>query len=158
LISLSSSPRRQPPPAIGGAFGWAAFREDYNEWEIISMQTPGDFWGERTQDLPRSAGGICVNEVGDVFGGYDVFQANHGNHILVANPAGGGNFASYWFAGKSGDRVLCPWNMRTGRYFIVAIEPNDADYQTLDVVTEVDFGSQTVTKKAIELAPWTTVI
>jgi hypothetical protein len=48
--------------------------------------------------------------------------------------------------------------MRTGQYFIVAIEPNNADYQTLDVVTDVDFGTQTVTKKTIELAPWTVIV
>jgi hypothetical protein len=47
--------------------------------------------------------------------------------------------------------------MGDAQYYIVAIEPNDADYQTLDVVTDVDFGAQTVTKKTIELAPWTTI-
>jgi hypothetical protein len=79
-----------------------------------------------------------------------VFQANHGNQILVANPTGGGNFAGYRFAGKSGDRVLCRWSMADAKYFIVVIEPNDKSYHTLDVVTDVNFGAQTVTKKTIE--------
>jgi hypothetical protein len=38
--------------------------------------------------------------------------------------------------------------------FIVDIEPNNADDRALEVVTDVDFGAQTVTKKTIELAPW----
>jgi hypothetical protein len=121
------------------------------------MQTPGDFWGELTGDLSQSSGGAYVNKVGNVFGGYDVFQANHGNQILVANPTGGGNFAGYWFAGKSGDRVLCRWSMGDAQYYIVAIEPNNADFQTLEVVTDVDFAAETVTKKTIELAPWTAI-
>jgi hypothetical protein len=122
--------------------------------DISGAQTLGDFWGEFTQDLPQSAGGMFVNKVGDVWGGYDVSQAGHGDQVLAANPTGG-NFASYRFAGKSGDRVLCRWSMTTGRYFIAAIEPNDAGYQTLDVVTDADFGAQTVAR--IELAPRTEV-
>jgi hypothetical protein len=90
-----------------GAFGFAAWREDKAAWEIIGMQTPGMFWGTVSAGgLTQAMSGCMVDEAGDVLDGYDVFQANHGNTILVSNPVGGGRFAAYWFASESGDRVL----------------------------------------------------
>lgn len=155
-----------------GAFGWAVYRgdgyastQDQGPWEILHMQTPADFWGELKADLSRSTASVTV-EMKQVFqNGYNVFQTNFGTEITAYNPTAGGNWPvgsgdSRWWAGKSGDRVLCRWGPVAGSpggYWIVAVEPNAQQAQTLDVVTDVNFGSETVTKKRIQLPRWTSI-
>jgi hypothetical protein len=139
-----------------GALGWAQFMPDHAAWEILDMQVPGDFWGALAGDLSRSDASADVEVVAQtgVLGGYNVFGIHHGNTITAYNPAGGGNSADYWHAGREGDRVFCRWDVRNAKYWMLLVEPNDHEYQTLDVVTDVDFVTQTVTTRQIELPPW----
>jgi len=149
------------PTASGdaGALGWARWMPDHQAWEILDMQVPGDFFGALKNDLTQQHAGQTVEVVQGtgIINGYNVFGENFGNEITASNPAGGGSFGAYWFAGNAGDRVFCRWDVRNAVYWIVAVEPNNKDYQTLDVVTAVDFVNQTVTTKQIELPPWTTI-
>ncbi len=142
-----------------GALGWARWMPDHQAWEILDMQVPGDFFGALSSDLAQQDAAQTVEVVQGtgVLGGYNVFGENFGNQITAYNPEGGGSFAGYWFAGNEGDRVFCRWDVRNAKYWIVAVEPNNKDYQTLSVVTSVDFVNQTVTTKQIELPPWTTI-
>jgi len=142
-----------------GALGWARWMPDHQAWEILDMQVPGDFFGALKQDLTQQDAAQTVQVVPGtgVLNGYNVFGENFGNEIIACNPEGGGNFAAYWFAGHAGDRVFCRWDVRNAKYWILAVEPNNKDYQALDVVTGVDFAGQTVTTRQIELPPWTTI-
>ena len=156
----------KPATAAGddGALGVAVFAADKARWEIISMQTPGDFIGALTQDCHQWDSPVVVTKVA-MLGGYDIFGPNHGNEISVANPTGGGNQGQYWFSGRQGDRVICRWNMQQGQYYIAAVEPNDFGWQPLDVVTRttlaINFGAQTFTHRyytrQITVPPWVTI-
>lgn len=140
-----------------GALGWAHWLPDRQGWEILDMQTPGAFFGALKDDLSRSDASAVVEVVAGtgVLDGYNVFGENFGNEITAYNPPGGGNRTDYWYSGAAGDRVLCRWDIRGAKYSIVAVEPNNQQYQSLEVVTQVDFPTQTVAKKTIELPPWT---
>ena len=163
LAGFSKMPTTNGDP---GALGLALFWPDKARWEIAAMQTPGDFWGKLEGNLHAWNGGqqVRVGSAG-VMNGYNVFGSNHGPLIDAVNPAGGGNEAAYLFSGRSGDRVFCRWDIRAGVYAIVAVEPNDFDWQTLDVVTRttltIDFDAKTFTHRyytrQIQLPPWTTL-
>ncbi len=145
-----------------GALGIAQYMTDKGAWEILDMQIPGDFFGILRADLAQSVSNITVDAVGDsVMRGYDVFGVNHGSVIQVWNPVGSGNQGNYWFSGDVsggvGDRVWCRWDVNGAKYWIADIEPNSYGWQTLDVVTAVNFGGSSVTTKQIELPPWTTI-
>jgi hypothetical protein len=149
-----------------GALGVALYLPDRDTWEIAAMQTPGDFWGTLDGDLHRWDLGQTVRVGPDgVLGGYDVFGPNHGPTITAYNPPGGGNRAAYCWSGAAGDRCYCRWDVRRAHYWIMLVEPNDRDWQTLDVVTRtaltIDFQNQTFDcryyTRPIQLPPWTTL-
>lgn len=151
-----------------GALGMASFMPDLNHWEITAMQTPGDFWGTLQGDLGQADASQTValaSPGGGVLDGYNVFGANHGTTITAFNPTGGGNGASRWLAGKAGDRVFCRWDIHAQKYWILAVEPNRHDWQTLDVVVRtslaIDFDAKTFTQhdytRRIEMPPWAVI-
>ena len=163
LACFSKMPTANGDP---GALGLALFWPDRGRWEIAAMQTPGDFWGTLAGDLHAWDIGQQVRVgSGGVLGGYSVFGAQHGPLIDALNPAGGGNEAAHCHSGRSGDRVFCRWDIRAGHYWIMAVEPNDFDWPTLDVVTRttvtIDFDAKTFTHRyytrQIQLPPWTSV-
>jgi len=139
-----------------GAYGWAYWNPITARWVILDMQVPGDFWGRLTADLTRSQAGQTVEVLpGGVLNGYNVFGSNFGNQINAGNPLAQGG--GYWFSGHQDDRVFCHWDVRNAKYWIMAVEPNNKEYQELEVVTDVDFASQSVTTKTIQLPPWTEI-
>jgi hypothetical protein len=149
-----------------GAMGIAQFAADRGRWEILSMETPGDFWGILLGDLHQWLACQTVRLAPNgIWSGYNVFGPKHGNEILVFNPPGGGNHALYWWQAAAGDRVLCRWDIRRGKYWFVAVEPSNLSYQPLDVVTgvslSIDFENKTFqhryTTRRVELPPWTTI-
>lgn len=157
-FKLFSKPATTPGDV--GAMGLAVQFPGQAIAHILTMQTPGDFFGALKADLSHADASAIVEVIADtgVWNGYSIFGVNHGNQTTAYNPscAAGGNIA-HWFAGYAGDRVLCRWDIRNARYWIVAIEPNNHGWQSLDVVTGVDFVGQTATKKSIELPPWTEI-
>ena len=132
-----------------GAYGLAWIADDppvkppYEAlWEIITMQTPGPFYGILQTPLSRKAGGgesTATVEVFDVKGGghrtlwgYDVFgpgwsAAYGGPYITVYNPPRENsetttppdNPGLFWFDAKIGTCVFCMWHMRDNRYYVV---------------------------------------
>jgi len=107
-------------------------------WEILTMQTPGMFTGSLDSALTTSTSSVVVTAfrtdkaAGHItHEGYDPFgagwsDANGGLKITVYNPPGGG--VPYIFEGDSGGTVLCRWNMRESRYYIIQAEcPLDAE-------------------------------
>lgn len=165
------------PPTAGndpGALGIALFTPDRNRWEIVAMQTPGDFFGTLAQDCHRWDVTAAVwPEVQTLSGGYNPFGPSAALPTIVLNVAGGGNqtigppsnLPAQWFSGRQGDRVFCRWNIRGGHYMIAGVEPNDLDYQPLEVLTRttltIDFSAQSFTHRRyvrqIKLPPWTTI-
>ena len=145
-----------------GARGIARYMADKGAWEILDMQIPGEFWGTLQANLSTSTASIQVAVVFDaVFQGYNLFGINHGNLTTAYNPVGSGNQGTYWWSGASGDRVFCKWDVEHAKYWIMLVEPNAQNWQTLDVVTSisVNFAAQTYTytTRQIELPPWTTI-
>ena len=61
--------------------------------------------------------------------------------------------------------MLGRWDTRAGQYYMVLVEPNDFDWQALDVVTRttltIDFDAKTFTHRyytrQITIPPWATV-
>lgn len=165
------------PPTAGddpGALGVALFAPDRNRWEIVAMQTPGDFFGTLAQDCHRWDVTAAVwPEVDTLSGGYNPFGPSAVLPTIVLNVAGGGNqtigppsyLPARWFSGRQGDRVLCRWHIRGGHYVLAGVEPNDLDYQPLEVLTRttlaIDFSNQTFSHRRfvrqIRLPPWTTI-
>jgi len=143
-----------------GAMGFAIKPHDKPDWEILTMETPADFFGTLNAPLTQEMASVSVAAV-TVLGHYNVFGNDHGLNITAFNPVGGGNFASYWHAGFSGDAVFCRWDMTNSKYWILAVEPNNKDFQNQTVVTDVTFdggGHVTgLTKKTIQLPPWTSI-
>jgi len=137
-----------------GALGWMKYLPDRDAWEILTMATPGDFWGTLDADLSQTTEYATVT-MQAMLDGYNVFGyywtlANGGAKITAYNPVGGGNFASYWWAGKAGDRVFCHWDIENAKYWILLVEPNNQDYQSLTITTPSG-------DKTIQLPPWTTI-
>jgi len=165
------------PPTAGndpGALGIALFAPDRNRWEIVAMQTPGDFFGTLAQDCHRWDVTAAVwPEVHTLSGGYNPFGPSAALPTIVLNVAGAGNqtigpplyLPAQWFSGRQGDRVLCRWHIRGGHYLIAGVEPNDLDYQPLEVLTRttltINFSAQSFTHRRfarqIKLPPWTTI-
>lgn len=165
------------PPTVGndpGALGTALFAADRNRWEIVALQTPGDFFGLLAQDCHRWDATAAVWPDASAFvGGYNPFGPSAALPAIVLNPVGGGNqtigppsnLPAHWFSGRQGDRVFCRWHIRGGYYYIAGVEPNDLDYQPLDVLTRttlaIDFSAQSFTHRRyarqIKLPPWTTI-
>jgi len=156
-----------------GALGWAKYLPDSDRWEIVTMETPGDFWGTLDAELTQATASVTVT-MEAMLGGYDVFgqhwvNANGGAKILAHNPVGSDNFADHWWAGtvsggsgpQTGDRVYCHWDMKNSKYWILLVEPNNKSYQNLEVVTAVQTDAQGhvtgTTTKTIQLPPWTTI-
>jgi hypothetical protein len=146
-----------------GALGLALFWPDRQRWEIAQMQTPGDFWGTLEGDLQVGDDSQTVRLAADgVATGYDVFGSNHGPTLVAHQPEGGGTRP---FSGREGDAVYCRWDTRRARYQIVWVEPNDLEWQSLDVVTRttlsINFGAQTFQHRhftrQIRLPPWITI-
>jgi len=145
-----------------GALGLARYMADRGEWEIVDMQIPGDFWGTLELDLSTSDGSARVNAVADsVMRHYDVFGINHVGYLTAYNPVGGGNQGSYWWSGAAGDRVFCKWDVENAKYWIMLVEPNDEDWLTLDVVTQISVNfvaeTYTYTTRQIKLPHWSTI-
>jgi hypothetical protein len=152
-----------------GALGVAQWMPDKSRWEIVDMQTPGDFWGTLDYDLQshdNSQDVTVTNDLGYVsgmLGGYCIFQGNFGNTIRVYSPQIA--YDTGRFAGREGDAVLCRWSMKDAIYYFADIVPNDLDWQTLDVVTRtslsINFGAQTFVHRhytrQIKLPPWTQI-
>jgi len=138
----------------GGAMGWVQYKADSNRWELVTMATPAPFFGTLDGTLTQSDDSQTVTCT-EIFGAYDCFQENWvddngGAKITAWNPAGGGNYADYWHAGGSGDAVFCVWSNEMKCYWIVAVEPNTQDWQSLQV--SVPGGTRT-----IQLPPQTTI-
>jgi len=137
--------------------------KNFAVWEVLSMQTPGDFWGRLDLPLDRDDAAVDVTAF-RMWGtghytlfGYDVFGPLHGTTIEVYNPKGswdGSSFEGYQFAGHAGDVVYCRWHMRENRYVIMAVEPNDRGWLTQTVVTSVNFAEQTTTTVDMKYPPW----
>ncbi|MFZ5828746.1 MAG: hypothetical protein ACOY3P_01595 [Planctomycetota bacterium] len=153
-----------------GAIGIARFMPDRARWEIVSMQTPGDFWGELRQPLSTSAPSVSVRVLTEggypwVLGGYNPFGPNHGEEITAFNPLSDTSGTKRWHAGRVGDVCYCRWDMRRSFYWIVAITPNDANWQTLGVVTRTTLSIDFYTKqywhryytRQIKLPPWVSI-
>lgn len=166
----------KPPTAAeaAGAMGMAVFAADRNRWEIVAMQTPADFLGTLAQDCHRWDTTAAVwPQLNTLSAGYNPFGAGVSQPTIVMNIAGGGNqtigpplhLPAQWFSGREGDRVLCRWHIRGGYYYLAGIEPNDLDYQPLDVLTRttltIDFAGQSFSHRRyarqIRLPPWTTI-
>lgn len=149
-----------------GALGIAQFMPDRNRWEIVAMQTPGDFWGTLEDTLRRGDAARLVRALeGGVLGGYSVFGSNHGPTLNAYNPSCRSTGPDYWFSGRAGDRVFCRWDIRQAQYWILAVEPNDQDWQPWDLVVRtslsIDFNAHTFDHhfytRQIKLPPWLTV-
>lgn len=165
------------PPTAGdtaGAIGMAVFAADRNRWEIVAMQTPGDFLGTLAQDCRRWDTTAAVwPQLNTLSAGYNPFGSAVSQPTIVMNIAGGGNqtigpplhLPAQWCSGRQGDRVLCRWHIRGGYYYLAGVEPNDLDYQPLDLLTRttltIDFAGQSFTHRRyarkIRLPPWTTI-
>lgn len=108
-------------------------------WEILWMQTPGDFVGHVQSALTTSTASVRARAfrqdgttatTGHVtFGGYDVFgpewiddtdKGNGNVDIDVYNQPGA--VTQYLFEADSGGVVYCKWNMRLSKYYIYQAE------------------------------------
>lgn len=133
-----------------GAYGLAHLPYDRadGKWEILTMQTPGPFFGSLDSALSQASASVSVTafdirapDVGHkTLSGYDVFGSNFGDSITVYNPPAdtGSTPSSYWFRAAAGDIVFCMWHMRAAKYYIIFVEPQE---QT--VVTSINWGAQT---------------
>jgi hypothetical protein len=155
------------PTASGdvGALGIAQWMPDRNRWEIVDMQTPGDFWGTLDGDLHLWDGSQTVTVKDDgVLGGYDVFQTSFGDSLVAYNTSMD-ELGGRMFSGREGNNVLCRWSIKQALYYIAAVHPSDLDWQTLDVVTRtslsINFSAQSFVHRhytrQIKLPPWTQV-
>lgn len=152
-----------------GALGIAQWMPDKSRWEIVDMQTPGDFWGTLEGDMHKWDGSMPVrvwtsltDDVIGVTSGYNVFQANHGLTITVHNvmPEEYGGMS-----GREDGSVFCKWNTKWARYEFAFVEPSDLDWPMLDVVTRtslsINFNAQTFQHRhftrRIKLPPWTEI-
>ena len=113
-----------------GADGWAVYSPDKNQWDLVWMEMPGMFYG--TLDSALTHGTLDVNvTVVNVISGYDLWGANHGTTQAVKNPSAysnGPGALTYWFAGYSGDSVICQWSHSQKLFGIIAVEPNSKDW------------------------------
>lgn len=151
----------KPATAEGdrGADGWVIWCVDRNRWELLWLEIPGFFFATLDGTLSHGDASTTVT-VTDVISGYNLWNANYGTSETVWNPvafSGGGGAITHWFAGYDGDACLCRWDERDAKFWIFAIEPNDAEWQDLDVVVDVDFVTPAFTTKGIRLPPWTPV-
>lgn len=145
-----------------GAIGFAAYDSAADRYEILTMQNPVSFWGTLQADFPSVAPYVAVTYSAAVGGGYNVFQSNHGTTIDAYGHTG---HHGYVYSGKTGDHVLCWWNVGLHRYDILVIEPNDNGWQTLDVVTRtsltIDFNAKTFDHhyytRQIKVPPFVTI-
>jgi len=126
-----------------GAYGLAWIPDDpmvdspYTAaWEILYMQVPGMFVGELANDLTTSTPSVTVvairadKESGHItWEGYDPFgtawalnvdPADPTFDITVYNLPGGLN--SYVFEGSATGTVLCRWNARENKYYMIQVE------------------------------------
>jgi len=155
-----------PPIAQGdgGALGIAIHAHDEDRWDIIAMQQPAPFWGELAADLDYSSASVEVRALATLGGGwgYLPFGVNANNRTTAYNPTcqPGGPIPG-WFAGNSGDTCLCAYDVDSERYWLVAVQPNERQYQTLDVVVDAtaNFDAKTLTlfRKTLRLPPWVTI-
>lgn len=100
-------------------------------WSIVTMQTPGMFTGSLNSALTTSTASVMVTAFrtnkgsGHVtWGRYDWAgdgwsAANGGLKITAYNLPGS---SEYMFEADSGGTVLCKWNMRESRYYIIQAE------------------------------------
>ena len=138
-----------------GALGYAQYRPDKDAFEIVSMQTPADFWGTLDGPLETTevSGAVTVyspGAVNAVFRGYDYFGINQGGTITCYNPVANQN--SYWWAGSADDYCFCKWDVKRSRYWIQQMEPM-AGKHGHTVVTDIGPPQVTAT---ITLPKWIT--
>lgn len=118
-------------------------------WEILTMQTPGPFYGLAQTSFTQASATVPVKAVhimdtaGHITtGGYDPFLPGTYDELNVYNPPAAAAFdgtpegGPYWFAGGSAtpadSQILyCEWNMRQSRYEIRAIEPVEVAHEGL---------------------------
>lgn len=138
-----------------GALGYAQYRPDKDAFEIVSMQTPADFWG--TLDGPlettEASGAVTVyspGAVNAVFRGYDYFGINQRGTITCFNPVANQN--SYWWAGAANDYCFCKWDVEHSKYWIQQMEPMAGKHAETVVVAS---GAPDTTK-TITLPKWIT--
>jgi hypothetical protein len=141
-----------------GAYGIAWIPDDApndsphnTPWEILTLQTPGPFYGiiktgnalQRVNTSPPSDGDQCTVTVFDVFEdghrtlwGYDPFGDGWadevgGVEITAYNPPRENQESThpaapekYWFEAEAGNCVFCMWHMRESKYYVINIENN----------------------------------
>lgn len=107
-------------------------------WEILTMQTPGNFMGRLQTELTTGIGTVEVEAFrpsgsGHItFDGYDPFgdgwiAANGGRLITVYNPPAqwdsvGETFDAFMHEGDQYGVVFCKWFARLARYYIYHVE------------------------------------
>ena len=112
-------------------------KTDYPFWEILYMQTPGDFVGHVQSALTTSTASVVVRAfrqdgttatTGHVtFDGYDVFgpgwiAGTGGGNVDITVYNQPGAVTSYLFEADDGGVVYCKWNMRLSKYYIYQAE------------------------------------
>ncbi len=123
----------------GGADGWAIYVPDRNRWELVWMDIPGMIYGTLKGDLSHGSFGAFYIDVVNVISGYNVWGTNWDTANpagqAVYNPSASGPAISYWFAGDTGDTVICQWSAEQALFGIIAVEPNQKDWagQLVDV-------------------------
>ncbi|MFZ5831958.1 MAG: hypothetical protein ACOY3P_17885 [Planctomycetota bacterium] len=151
-----------------GAIGLARLMTDRGTWEILHMQTPGDFWGELKASLSDSSPSATVEvlQMGGydwTLGGYNPFQSV--KTITAYNPLADSSGNVRMHTGAVGDYCFCRWDMRRAFYWIMIVEPNAENWQTLDVVTRTTLSIDFYTKqywhryytRQIKLPPFVTI-
>ncbi len=137
------------PATVGsdaGADGWAIYSIDFRRWEVVWMDMPGMFYGVLKANLSHATfgdGGTPIYvDITNVISGYDLWGAAW----ATANPSGqkvynpvalsnGPGAIGHWFAGYSGDSVICQWSHSQGFFGIINNEPNQYEWvgQLVDV-------------------------
>jgi len=154
---LPDDPPRRGDEILHGAYVPVPSSQGYDTpWEILWMQTPGDFLGQiGPYDALDSVSGDSAEVTAfDVegsghrtFGGYDPFgdawvRAHGGAVITVYNlpryNVEGVGSSKYWFNAGPGDIVYCQWHMREAKYYVTGVasslrvEGDDASHNSVN--------------------------
>jgi len=124
---------RAKTDSLAGTQGYAKYMPDSGRWEIIAIEHQARWirFG-----LTGNLSHLDYGQSGQVLTYWDGFDPDPNNAgIWLLNSAGTDN--SYTFAGRNGDTGIACLDPASDYYRIVAIDGNDYDPVTIDVVTAV---------------------
>jgi len=126
---------RAKTDSLPGTQGYAKYMPDSGRWEIIAMQHPAQWIRfQLSADLSHMSYGV-YGQVLSCWDGFDPDPDGAGLWLLNAATLTGNG--TYMFAGHANDVGLASLEPATGYYRIVAMDGNDYEPVTIDVVTAV---------------------